>query len=329
MNEGELFRKLKKDRGFSLEQVSDEINSISFISKFEKGQSNISFLRFERLLQNVNVSMEEFLYLRALEDNPFLNDDIKVLRGYLTSDFYYYLARLLNINKCSEKNEFEKGIVEMKLVKEEMDHAINWQRFVGIFCDICIVMYESNILQRDDANSGETAEALMKEINYLSKPVVSYLYKVEDWGVFEVALFKLFLFTFKVEQINQLLPIAISRTQKESEFHVMATFKIEIIFSSFSYFANFRHKKWAREALEMARDLLRDEKDLMNSTMLLFYEGWYQIIFEEKDKGIEKCFQAISIFNILDQPTFQKRFKLFLENILKNKEEPDNYFMFV
>ena len=63
MNEGELFRKLRKDRGFSLEQVSDEINSVSFISKFEKGQSNISFLRFERLLQNVNVSMDEFLYL--------------------------------------------------------------------------------------------------------------------------------------------------------------------------------------------------------------------------------------------------------------------------
>ncbi|MFW7431207.1 helix-turn-helix domain-containing protein [Vagococcus carniphilus] len=40
MNEGELFRKLRKDRGFSLEQVSDEINSVSFISKFEKGQSN-------------------------------------------------------------------------------------------------------------------------------------------------------------------------------------------------------------------------------------------------------------------------------------------------
>ncbi|MEG0254086.1 helix-turn-helix domain-containing protein [Vagococcus sp.] len=329
MDEGKLFRKLRKDRGFSLEQVSDEVNSVSFISKFEKGQSNISLLRFERLLQNVNVSMEEFIYLRELERNPMLNEDMKVLRGYLSSDFYFYWAKLLNINKCSETENFEKGIIEMKQVKAEMNLKINWQKFVSIYCDICLLLYQSNISQRNNSLEGPTSELLFKEINLLSKPVISYLYKVEDWGVFEVVLFKFFLFTFHEEQINQLLPIAISRTQKENELHVMALFKLETIFSSFSYFVNFRHQVWAKKSLENARDLLKDARDLTNSTLLLFYEGWYKIIFEETNRGLEQCYQAISIFKILEQPVLEKRFKTILEHILKNKEEPDNYFMFI
>ncbi|MDT2598296.1 helix-turn-helix transcriptional regulator [Enterococcus hulanensis] len=60
-----IFRELRKDRGLSLQDLTDEINSRSFISKFEKGDSKISFHRLEHLLERLNVSMEEFLYLRA------------------------------------------------------------------------------------------------------------------------------------------------------------------------------------------------------------------------------------------------------------------------
>ena len=55
MDEGKLFRKLRKDRGLSLEQVSDELNSVSFISKFETGNSNIRVNSMKQLLEKVNV----------------------------------------------------------------------------------------------------------------------------------------------------------------------------------------------------------------------------------------------------------------------------------
>ncbi len=51
MNEpGKLFRKLRQDRHLTLQQVADEHNSISFISKFENGDSHIGFTRLIHLL---------------------------------------------------------------------------------------------------------------------------------------------------------------------------------------------------------------------------------------------------------------------------------------
>lgn len=325
MDEGQLFRKLRKDRGLSLEQVSDELNSVSFISKFEKGNSNISMHRLERLLENVNVSFEEFLYLRQLNQNPNLNEELKVLRGYLTSDFYFLLADLMRVVSDINKSGFKKGIEEMTEIREKLNPKVSWQNYLIIYCDVCLFTYESNL----DESKRKTVESIMENINLITKPIVSYLYKVEDWGLFEVLLFRLFLFSFKESQIKQLLTIALSRTKKESQLPVMATYKLDIVFSSFSHFVNFRNKEWAKETLILARNLLKDEKDLMNSTFLLFYEGWYTIIFEEKEKGLQSCHQALSIFRILDQPSLENKFQIILKSVLKNKEEPSQYLLFV
>ncbi|MGF2055368.1 helix-turn-helix domain-containing protein [Vagococcus fluvialis] len=325
MNEGQLFRKLRKDRGLSLEQVADEMNSVSFISKFEKGNSNISMHRLERLLQNINVSFEEFLYLRELDNAPDLNQTLKVLRGYLTSDFYFSLAEIMGTITSINEIGFKEGIKRMQTFKANMNPKISWQKFVSIYCDICIYTYKSNLDESDELEAGN----VMKEINYLSKPIVSYLYKVEDWGVFEVLLFRMFFFSFTAEQVSHLLKIAISRTKKEARLQVMANLKIDVLFSAFSYFVNFRYEKEAEETLEIARGLLKNERDLTNSTCLLFYEGWFTIVFRDMEKGLQSCYQAISIFKILDQPELESRFQLVLKSILKNKEEPDSYYMFV
>lgn len=325
MNEGKLFRKLRKDRGLSLEQVADEMNSVSFISKFEKGNSNISMHRLERLLQNINVSFEEFLYLRELDKEPNLNETLKVLRGYLTSDFYFSLAEIMGTSSIINEIGFKEGINRMKKYKANMNPKISWQKFVSIYCDVCIYTYESNLDESDRIEAG----SVMKEIRYLSKPVVSYLYKVEDWGVFEVLLFRMFFFSFTLEQVSHLLKIAISRTKKEARLQVMANLKLDVLFSAFSYFVNFRHEKESEDTLVTARNLLKNEKDLMNSTFLLFYEGWHNVIFGDMEKGLQSCHQAISIFKILEQPVLENRFQLVLKNILKNKAEPDSYYMFV
>ncbi|MEG2254395.1 MAG: helix-turn-helix domain-containing protein [Vagococcus sp.] len=325
MDEGQLFRKLRKDRGLSLEQVSDELNSVSFISKFEKGNSNISMHRLEKLLENVNVSFEEFLYLRELDTNIDLNEMLKVLRGYLTSEFYFSLAEIMSTISRINEIGFKEGIVRMKEYKSHMNPQVSWQKFVIIYCDVCIFTYKSNLDQSDEI----TAEKVMSEINYLCKPVVSYLYKVEDWGVFEVLLFRMFFFSFKADQVHHLLQIALTRTKKEARLQVMANLKMDVVFSSFSYFINFRHEKWAVETLDIARGLLKDEKDLTNSTFLLFYEGWYTLVFDNHEKGLQSCYQAISIFRILDQSQLENRFQTFLKNILKNIEEPDSYYLFV
>ena len=64
---GTLFKNLRKNKKMSLNDVSGDLISLSFISKFERGESEISLSRFLILLNNLNVTIEEFHNLYQYE----------------------------------------------------------------------------------------------------------------------------------------------------------------------------------------------------------------------------------------------------------------------
>ncbi|WP_137662662.1 helix-turn-helix domain-containing protein [Enterococcus hulanensis] len=325
--EGKIFRELRKDRGLSLQDLADEINSRSFISKFEKGDSKISFHRLEHLLERLNVSMEEFLYLRAksrgdepyeyLSDRPF----------YMTGQFTYYLNQIFKYNrKTNESRDFSRGIQQMDALKKNFKHQTQGDEFLFLLCQLLSLNYQLN----DDRDQGKTAviDELFAELHQLSKPVVNHLYNVENWGVFEVQIFRFFQFSFPVETVHQLLRTAVSRTQKEAGIQIMQQMKFELLFGSCSTFINFRKLTWAKEALAEAETLLYDQGDLLNNTKLLFYQGWVKIISGSLETGKQNCEQAISIFRILKQPGSQQACEEMLRGILINQENPNNWFVF-
>jgi len=86
MEEGKLYRQLRKERGYTIAQVADEQNSRSFISKFEQGASSISIHRLERLLENIHVTVEEFYYLRAQQKGIKSHDNLMSFPSYMTSE---------------------------------------------------------------------------------------------------------------------------------------------------------------------------------------------------------------------------------------------------
>lgn len=57
---GKLFRELRKDKGLSLVQASDNILSPSQLSHFERGDGDITTDRFFALIQNIDISIAEF-----------------------------------------------------------------------------------------------------------------------------------------------------------------------------------------------------------------------------------------------------------------------------
>ena len=94
MEEGKLYRQLRKERGYTIAQVADEQNSRSFISKFEQGASSISIHRLERLLENIHVTVEEFYYLRAQQKGVKGHDNLMSFPSYMTSEFIDLLDRI-------------------------------------------------------------------------------------------------------------------------------------------------------------------------------------------------------------------------------------------
>ncbi len=64
MNEyGKTIRKIREEKGYTMQQLSDGILSTSFLSKFERGNSDISISYFFQILERLSLSYDEFLFV--------------------------------------------------------------------------------------------------------------------------------------------------------------------------------------------------------------------------------------------------------------------------
>ncbi|WNO52013.1 hypothetical protein RNZ42_05270 [Lacticaseibacillus paracasei] len=71
--------------------------------------------------------------------------------------------------------------------------------------------------------------------------------------------------------IQNLLPLAIKRSEKYRAFNQIRNIRIRTLFAAFSVFINDRQLTDAKKALDTAKTLLHDSDDLTNAAMLLFY----------------------------------------------------------
>lgn len=324
--DGELFRQLRKDRGLSLQDVADERNSVSFISKFEKGASQISFFRLEHLLERINVSFEEFLYLRIPDADSKMYDYLSDRPFFMTGKFIFYLNQIFKYNdEANQSHNFKEAINQMESLKKELLGETRDEKFLKLLCQLLTLNYQLNERDQEQPRDIKKFFATLQE---LSAPIVKYLYNVENWGVFEVLLFRFFQFSFPVETVHQLLRTAVSRIEKEAGVQLMQRMKFELLFGTCATFINFRGLSWAKEVLVETEKLLHDQGDLSNSTKLLFYQGWVKIMSGAVDEGKQNCQQAISIFRILKQPSMQRMYEELLQGILINQQNHRKFFIF-
>src|SRR5690625_3968964 len=100
-NYGETFRTIREQKGYTMKQVAEGIVSISFLSKFERGDSEISLSSFIKLLQRVSVTFEEFQFLHE-------NNQIDLLELFFREAGDAYLNRDLTKLDQLKKQELEK-----------------------------------------------------------------------------------------------------------------------------------------------------------------------------------------------------------------------------
>ena len=143
--DGKLFRQLRKDRGLRLQDVADEVNSVSFISKFEKENSNISFYRLEHLLDQINVSLEEFLYLRDQAAEPKLYHYLSEQPFFMTGKFTFYLNQIFKSNdEVNESRDFNKGVHQMRELSQTFTEKNRGEKFLKLLCQLLRLCYQLN-----------------------------------------------------------------------------------------------------------------------------------------------------------------------------------------
>lgn len=102
---GLMIRKIRMDKGMSLKSTYCDVCSKTNAIKFEKGERELNTSRFNQVLANLMLTMDEFLWLSK--------DSQPELRGY----YHFWASKYWNEN---EIEEFEKLIQKAKLESNEM-----------------------------------------------------------------------------------------------------------------------------------------------------------------------------------------------------------------
>jgi Rgg/GadR/MutR family transcriptional activator len=316
--EGTLFRQLRQDRGITLQQLADKMNSVAFIGKFERGETRISFDRLEHLLSRINVPFEEFLFLRATMRGVVPAVKMDMLRGfYITADYPLPLNQVWQVIAGHEGQETAADLAALDKLAASLDKTTRWGQLLAIFVAISRANVESNIQDRAD-----DMVTLITQFRQMTRPVVSYLYSIENWGSFELVIFQLFQGFLEPATTHQLLGTALAASAKEAPLPLVYKLRLNILASAFRTFIQFGHQPWAKECLDQQADLVRNTGELMEATTLRFQRGWYVMYAEDYDQGKEMCDQAISIFRILDQPVVVERFLMWRDIIIEGYHNP-------
>lgn len=278
---GMTLRKVCKGKQVSLSSVADEHLSKSQISRFERGESEISCARLINILDKLHISFDEFL---ILHDQDYTKTElfanlVQYIRKQYSSQDINNIVCLLSDSSNYTLNSFEKTMVK-------------------------------SILYTMDSTIFPSDEELLQ--------LTDYLFKVEKWGYYEIILlgncvrtinYKSYFLLTK-EMLNNYLYSSLNKTNKRIVTQLAINCFILSIdkeeFSNCSYL------------ISEIKSLLDNELNFYEQTVFLYATGYFEFK-RQSNSGIKKMKQAIQVLDILGEDKLKLHYTNHF-NKLTNKE---------
>ncbi len=278
---GITLRKVRKGKQISLCSVADEHLSKSQISRFERGESEISCIRLINILDKLHITLDEFL---VLHNEDYTNTElfanlVQYIRKQYSSQNIKNIAALLSDSSHYTLNSFEKTMIKSIL------HTM----------DFSIIPSNKELLQLTD-----------------------YLFKVEKWGYYEITLLgncvrtinynSYFLLT--KEMLNNYIYSSLNKTNKR----IVTQLAINCLILSVDKeeFSNCTY------LITEIKALLDNELNFYEQTVFLYATGYFEFK-RHSDSGIEKMKQAIQVLDILGEDKLKLHYTSHFDKLV-NKE---------
>jgi Rgg/GadR/MutR family transcriptional activator len=278
---GITLRKVRKGKQISLCSVADEHLSKSQISRFERGESEISCIRLINILDKLHITLDEFL---ILHNKDYTNGEsfanlVQYIRKQYSSQNINNIQFLLSDSSNYTLNSFEKTMV--KSILHTMDSSI--------------IPSDEELLQLTD-----------------------YLFKVEKWGYYEIILLGNcvrtinynFYFLLTKEMLNNYIYSSLNKTNKRIVTQlainclILSIDKVE--FSNCSFL------------IDGIKELLDNELNFYEQTVFLYATGYYEFK-QQSGTGIEKMKQAIQVLDILGEDKLKLHYTDHFDKLISKK----------
>lgn len=228
---GSIYKKIRKSKGLSQNEVCGTSISRTTLSKFENNKLSPSYDTMVYLLLQIDMSEEEFQFV--------CNDFSYDLRDEIITLFFRQTS---NLETAQLSMLLEKGNRYLKTADD-------------IFIRNLMKIIQSLTLLTNDQ---------IEQIDCLPKIIISDVWsklsKMDEWYYSELRLINSFMYYFPIETVLSFLPKLLETVEKYEKFTPMITIRLSILLNVGLLLIQNNHKEAAIPLLKEAIDLGKEAK---------------------------------------------------------------------
>lgn len=282
---GIILKKIREAKGLSLTSVANNNISKSQLSRFENGETDITFSKLLSILKVLNVSIEEFIYI----GRDFHRDNI------------YELVD--KINECSSQNN--SGATLKKLLiyyLETEEETINKK--------LSIILIKTKLQEIEGIDYLRN-----EDIEFMS----DYLFSVDTWGEYELQLFSNTMELFNQSSITILTKEMIRRSDFYKDLPSHRRLIISMLLTEFSLSVEHNQMLDAAYFRQQLILLLFDETELYERLIFHFIESCYSYKMTQNPKEILEMRKCLGLLKTVESLNLANKWEKYLQGILDNK----------
>ena len=286
-NLGEVFKELRKSRNVSLQEATGGEFTYSMLSKFERGEADLSSMKLITALDNIHSDLNEFMYL---------------VRGFSQKKalaFQENLWELYDREGIDSLHSLYEEMTQKYRLSGEKSYLLQMIRIKSL-----LVFFDSEIRATDE------------ELTFL----YDYFFTIDIWGNYELELFStistLFPLPLYFKYSREML-------QKTDLLGSLPSNKVGIDTILINGLFKAIEEKDKLKADYFTFQVEKRELPESQAYLKIIYmiaKGYYDTIFNVENKGLEKIQRGITILQDLEYIDGARYYENYFANQLLNKD---------
>ena len=286
-NLGEVFKELRKSRNVSLQEATGGEFTYSMLSKFERGEADLSSMKLITALDNIHSDLNEFMYL---------------VRGFSQKQILAFQENLWELYD-------REGIDSLQSLYEETTKKYRSSAKTSYLLQMIrikslLVFFDSEIRATDE------------ELTFL----YDYFFTIDIWGNYELELFStistLFPLPLYFKYSREMLQKTDLLGSLPSNKVAIDTILINGLFKAIEE----KDKLKADYFIFQIEKRELPESQAYLKIIYMIAKGYYDTIFKVENKGLEKIQRGITILQDLEYVDGARYYENYFANQLSNED---------
>lgn len=286
-NLGEVFKELRKSRNVSLQEATGGEFTYSMLSKFERGEADLSSMKLITALDNIHSDLNEFMYL---------------VRGFSQKKVLAFQENLWDLydrEGIDSLHSLYEETTQKYRSSGEKSYLLQMIRIKSL-----LVFFDSEIRATDE------------ELTFL----YDYFFTIDIWGNYELELFSTISTLFPLPLYFKYSREMLQKTDLLGSLPSNKVGIDTILMNGLFKAIEEKDKLKADYFIFQIEKRELPESQAYLKIIYMIAKGYYDTIFKVENKGLEKIQRGITILQDLEYIDGARYYENYFANQLLNKD---------